>query len=515
MEFDYTHESVCINEVVFDSNLEQPVELDYLLPDYCLNIFQILKCKLVPKITSQRVSDGKLYLDAVVYIKVLYSAEGSNEIRSLHQKVLFSKTVDLHHHAEHPVVKIIAKADYVNCRVINPKRLDIRGAISLRCRVACQECQNIISSASGCGLQLQKSNLTLCGMKLSASKQFTVREELEIGAGKPSVGSILSTDAVCVVNDVKLIANKVICKGEAILHTLYLSEGENAKPELLESSLLLSQIIDLPGIDEDYACNVTLSPVDARLEVKEDAVGENKMLSVEITVNAECLADKNKELQIVGDMFSTCYESECSKRKVKTEKMLSVVNETVICKTVMDFPSEQIDCIYDVQGEYLLNESSCSKGKIRFCGSLNVEILALDREQLPCMLERSIPCDYELSFAASEENAILNGDSCVLSVGYSMSGAEQIELRTEIRTSGCLYEVIPCEMITEISLNSDKPKIRTDDAALKLYFADEGEKIWDIAKRYNTSVHSIIDDNVLDGDETTKSGMLLIPIVDQ
>lgn len=69
-------------------------------------------------------------------------------------------------------------------------------------------------------------------------------------------------------------------------------------------------------------------------------------------------------------------------------------------------------------------------------------------------------------------------------------------------------------MITDISLNSENPKIRTDDAALKLYFADEGEKIWDIAKRYNTSVRSIIDDNGLTGDEIEKRGMVLIPIVD-
>ena len=45
-------------------------------------------------------------------------------------------------------------------------------------------------------------------------------------------------------------------------------------------------------------------------------------------------------------------------------------------------------------------------------------------------------------------------------------------------------------------------------------FADEGEKIWDIAKRYNTSVRSIIDDNGLTGDEIEKRGMVLIPIVD-
>ena len=93
MEFECAHESVCINEVIFDSNLEQSVELDYLLPDYCPSIFKVLKCKLIPKITSERISDGKLYIDAIVYIKVLYAAENSNEIHNIDQKVIFSKNL--------------------------------------------------------------------------------------------------------------------------------------------------------------------------------------------------------------------------------------------------------------------------------------------------------------------------------------------------------------------------------------------------------------------------------------
>ena len=39
------------------------------------------------------------------------------------------------------------------------------------------------------------------------------------------------------------------------------------------------------------------------------------------------------------------------------------------------------------------------------------------------------------------------------------------------------------------------------------------EDIWEIAKRYSTSVRSIMEENDLDEERLTKSGMLLIPIV--
>ena len=513
MDFECNHESVCINEVVFDGNLEQSVELDHLLPDYCPNIFKILKCKLVPKITSQRAEDNKLYLDAIVYIKILYVAEETNELRMIEQKVVFSKTADLRVSVENPVIRTSAKCDYVNCRVVNPKRLDIRGAVSIRCHVTDQKAENIVSNACGSGIQMQRRSLSVSSMKKCTTKQFTVREELEVGAGKPPVGTILSHDAVCMVTDVKLIANKVICKGEAVLHTLYLPAG-GVKPELLENSMLLSQIIDLPGVDEEFTCSVDMRADDVMIEIKEDGSGENKILAVEVAVTANCTADRNKELQIVSDLFSTCYESEASSKNARLEKLLAVINETTICKNTLDFPNDQIECIYDVKADFDTASVSCEKGKLLLGGNLNIEILALDKEQIPCVLERSIPCNYEIECALADENSVFRYDNCVVSVGYSMMGMDQIELRTELRTTGCLYETMQCDIITSIRLDEERPKVRSDEAALKLYFADEGENVWDIAKRYNTSVGSIIEDNGLTGERIEKRGMVLIPIVD-
>ena len=196
------------------------------------------------------------------------------------------------------------------------------------------------------------------------------------------------------------------------------------------------------------------------------------------------------------------------------EKLLAVINETTICKNTLDFPNDQIECIYDVKADFDTASVSCEKGKILLGGNLNIEILALDKEQIPCVLERSIPCNYEIECALADENSVFRYDNCVVSVGYSMMGMDQIELRTELRTTGCLYETMQCDIITSIRLDEERPKVRSDEAALKLYFADEGENVWDIAKRYNTSVGSIIEDNGLTGERIEKRGMVLIPIVD-
>jgi hypothetical protein len=45
MELSITRQPVAINETVLDTSVEQSVECDVLLPDYCPDILRILTCQ--------------------------------------------------------------------------------------------------------------------------------------------------------------------------------------------------------------------------------------------------------------------------------------------------------------------------------------------------------------------------------------------------------------------------------------------------------------------------------------
>ena len=49
------------------------------------------------------------------------------------------------------------------------------------------------------------------------------------------------------------------------------------------------------------------------------------------------------------------------------------------------------------------------------------------------------------------------------------------------------------------------------NAGLTVYFADAGEEIWDIARRYNTTVEAVEQENGITGETVAQKCMLLIP----
>ena len=69
-----------------------------------------------------------------------------------------------------------------------------------------------------------------------------------------------------------------------------------------------------------------------------------------------------------------------------------------------------------------------------------------------------------------------------------------------------LYEI---NVVTDISEGVESEKL--NNSAITVYFPKCEETLWDIAKRYNTTVESIALENNIDGDTTGDIKMLFIP----
>lgn len=105
MECNVMNHAVCVNETVYDSVVEVPLEADIMLPDYCPDIVKILKCTLNACVKSARAQGRMLQLEGMCSVNVLYLGEDNSgmsgsgqsalQLRSVDYKLPYSKSVDL------------------------------------------------------------------------------------------------------------------------------------------------------------------------------------------------------------------------------------------------------------------------------------------------------------------------------------------------------------------------------------------------------------------------------------
>ena len=97
-------------------------------------------------------------------------------------------------------------------------------------------------------------------------------------------------------------------------------------------------------------------------------------------------------------------------------------------------------------------------------------------------------------------------------VGYIIKSENIIEIRASIKLSMMILKEQEINVISSISIDEEKPVIKDNISGITIYFADDSEKLWDVAKKYSTTVEEIIKANNLDEGSTLSKGQrLMIP----
>lgn len=515
MELQLKKEPVYLNEVIFDGQTEQGVEFDYVLPDYYPDIFKILKCSLTPGISSYSISGTQLFIDGAVLIKILYLSDDSTSIHCVEQKYTYSKTLELTKPADKATVYISTKTDYSNCRAISGRRFDVRGAVSCKVKACCAKSFEIVSGADG--LETKAQPLAYCGNKLTGGGQFVIREDIETGTGRGGILGILSCDAAAEITDIKIIAGKAVIKGEAKVKALYLVklDEETQDTEVMEAAVPISRIIDMDGLDDTFSCFVDIRVMDCGLEIKAGDNNDNRMLGCDLTIDCKITANREESVSVLTDLFSTQYETDFTTAQIKVEYAPQHVQKQLSYRTTLECKDGNLEEIFDCRCD--LNGASCKfneEGTLTVTGQLVSQAIGrLSGSGTPVYIEKSESAELTCEVGFADENSVMEPNIQITDVSFNINGDFSVEIRVNLSLNGCIYKLKTVSVIEDVLLDSEKPKEKNSEYALKMYYAEENEEIFAVAKRYNTKPEAIMEENELEEEVLTAPCLLLIPIL--
>ncbi len=504
---------LCAQKTALDESCEQPIEKDFVLPDYFPDIFRVLKCFVTPSAESHSINGGRLSYDVSALIRVWYLEENNNRIHCIEQSVSYSKTSDIDSDVTDPDVMIEPVCDYVNCRVVNSRRLDIRGSLSVRIRVTGSQLSELITDAEGGGIELRKNMLTYPARRLTAAKRITLIEELELSNSKPQIGAVLSSACTVIQKEHKMIAGKLITKGDAEVSLLYScidGQGEESV-ESMKFSLPFSQIIDIDGIDDTFTATVDIRASECEIIPRAE---DSSTAECEIVLLVRCTAIKYDTALAVTDAFSTAYETELEKLSACEMETAAEFDDTAEAQTVLSKADEGIACVYSctAQCSSVTARFDNDSGKVNVSGNISFRLLGRSSDGSPLYIEKDTAFDKALSADGADEDCALDICAEVTSCSYRLTSDDTADAQAIIGLKGKALRSGSGEAVTEIKLLTDKPKERRDSCCVKLCRCGADDDIWDIAKRYSTSVSAILESNDLT-ETSAVSEMLLIPIV--
>lgn len=505
MELKLTRQPLFINEPLIDQSVEQPIECDALLPDYCPDIVRILKCAVTPAVTARRASPGKLELEGMAVVTVFYVSTGEGIARGEY-KVPFSRIVEMKADHPAPVVTLSPRVDYVNCRAVNQRRLDIRGAVVIGVRaVGCRE-EQAVAEGEGMGLQLKREQADASRLLGQCARETHVAERVELTHGKPPIQAVVRASGAARAVEVKLVAGKAVLRGELELHIFYQSPGGF---EQLDCTLPTNTICELEGLTEESLCDVWQQVTSLTAEPAAGEDGEYRSFSIDAVVESQVRGWQGYAARFCSDCYSTKNLCTFRTRSANLSRVCRVVQESVPCKEVIPLPEdvqtvEELWC--DVTGATPRSEAGGPVVELRLSVSMFARMGDGQLYYFDKVLElnHKLPCDTE--------NASLEVRALCRSCGWSLAGNDSVEVRCQLELSGILSCQVRAALLEDIQVDETKPKEDAAAPGLYLYLADPGETLWDIAKRYNTNIDRITGENPEEQQDPDRR-VLLIPVL--
>ncbi len=512
MEYQLKKELCPTCEAVFEGTSEQPVDLDISLPDYCPDIERLLKCRICPTVSGKTISGDRLEVEGTALITLYYLDSKKKAVRYCEHNSPFSCSFKLRPELADPVAVVKLRTDYLNCRAVGPRRVDIHGAFTVCAVVYARTEQEFCSGIEGSDIQ-QKTHSEgysrLCG---TGQQIFSITETLDIGQGKGSPEGILRSGLTVRAESCKALTDKLMVNGEAVLHLLYVTDVETGAADTMTFHIPFTQVLDVQGVTSETVNELRLDVMNFDASLKSEYDENSTLVTLDARICATVIATEPSEMVVVDDAYSTDYELELTSKPCSFTELLSLSENSLVLKEEAALGENGITQMMDVWCESVSSVASYENDALTIRGKVLCAMLALDSEGTPFYAERALEFSYspEISVHGGTVNARVQVTP--LSVSFRITGDNTIELKAELRCAAAVFSTRSCKAVTAAQTSEERRRQKDSAAALTIYYADEGENLWGIARQYCTSVEALRLENELTEDVFTGRTMLLIPV---
>lgn len=509
MEYDIIKENYTFCEKILQASEEQNFDTEISLPDYCSDVKRILKCMVTPNIFSCNITGDRVTADGEAEISVVYVGE-NGKVECYRQNIPFSKYVEIRQTTENCIPSVKAKTEYVNCRAASQRKISVSGNIGLIFTVTRMKTFLLPSSAKGGGIQLKKEK-TEFDMEVNRSKKiFEMGETVSIGENFPFIGSVIKGEACATVDTVKAVENKVLIKGEMQIYIIYCTDGENREIVSFNHVMPISQILQIDDVDENCNIDANVSVSGITVSSDTDSSGNNSLIQISVKAEADVKAYRKTTFNTVEDCYSTTNEIKTEYKNLDFTNHIFTYKETKQIKDTLDFATlniKRICCGFCQKAEGSVTENG---GKLEGKGRVLTGFIYENTEGEYGYIERSSDFTFECQGKQNSENLRAIPIFSTGGINCNIIGNDKGEMRMNIGIFMPIYEIIKKRVCTFIELEEEKSK-RENEGSLVVYFSDEGEELWNIAQRYNTTTEKIKEENELTQDIISERKMIMVP----
>lgn len=507
MALDYSTENMGILNNMFEGSCEQAFDCDISLPDYCPDISRVLKCCVIPEIISGKISGDRACADGNAILRIIYADE-ENNICTYEQNQPFSKFIQLGADTS-GALSVDVHIQYVNCRAVSKRRAEIHSMIHIIFKIfAVSNCETV-SEINRKTVQAKTEEIKFSNLSAFDCKMFNIGETVELPSDYLPAERIISCCATPVLNDVRVVQDKILIKGEIDIALTYCPAENKGESVRFNHTIPVNQVVDAQGITEGSLPTVRLRMLGCECNVRNDASSNPRLIEISCTVIAHIKAYTDSQLTCITDAYCIDGQLHTNYEQRELLSLCDRIHETSVQKFTVDLSSLNAERICCLWWDTPKVNKSIQDAKLSLHTTVPMNIIALDTDGRPVFCEREVDFDFGKPI---DGNGCVIDDEAVTPIGFSAGTLTdgKAEIKGEFSVDANVFACRSVNVLVsaDISASDTKPT-----ACVIVYFPDREESLWNIARRFNTTVDMIKEQNTISGDSAKDGAPLLIPVI--
>jgi hypothetical protein len=501
---------------------------DFIVPDTMDDMEQIMLDTGDVQVETVKNQGDKVLVKGKLEFQVLYRRERGG-LQTLGGNIPFEETINVPALEEKDYVGLNWTLEDLNTSVINSRKLGVQAIITFDVRLEAlrdvEAAVDVDMGQSGKTLpgidggtddvevETLKRKVGAAAIALRRKDNYRIKEEISLTGGKPNIGQLLWQEMKLRDVSAKPLDDSLSLEGELSVFAIYSPEDESMPVQWLEETLPFSGTLEMNGAKEGQIPMVTVRLAHGELEVKPDYDGEMRELEAEAVLDLDIKLYEEEELELLSDMYSNSHEIGLEQSEADFDQILT--RNVCRSKVTEKFSLPQGEHILQIchnEGNIKVDEVEPGDDSIQIDGALEVTLLYLTSDDKAPVQSASMQLPFHCSAEAAgiTKDSVYQLDAGLEQLNAVMTGGDMVEIKAVIALDFLVLQPVTEPVITDMTVKpADMHKLE-ELPGIVGYIVQQGDTLWDIAKKFHTTVSEVISANELPDDQVKKGQRLLL-----
>ena len=492
---------------------------DFIVPDTMDDMAQVLLDNGEIQIESVKNQGEKVLVKGKLDFQVLYRrAEGG--LQTLGGTIPFEEGINVPGLEERDDVTLSTELEDLSTGMVNSRKLGVKAIITLEVRVESLYQAEAAEDAGEGGqpgtmdnVLLQHRAIDIAAIGVRHKDTFRIKEQLSLSGSKPNIDQLLWKEMRLCGVSARPAGGRMLIDGNLEVFVIYSGEGEETPVQWWEETIPFSGEIELAGADEEMIPVVSMELAHKNVEARPDYDGEMRELDVEAVLELDMKLYEEQQIQILSDLYATDRELTPITKEACFEQILT--KNGCKCRVAEKVSMDQNQRILQIchsGGAVKVDDISVGEDLLIIDGAVEVSLLYLTSDDSAPVHSavRMVPFHCEAEAAGISEDSVYQVTPSLEQLTAVMAGGDSVEIKAVASLEVLVLQPVCEAVITDVTEQPLDVKKLQEMPGIVGYIVQPGDSLWKIAKKFHTTVESIMTMNELSNDEIRPGDRLIL-----